>query len=65
MTSSGLTHAGTPNDTNKYRVPDSFVNVVNFGMLDIVLSAKIPKVTLAIRDRDAKEVFKVDTDFKE
>ncbi len=65
MTSSGLTHAGAPDNANKYRVPGSYVNVVNFGTLDIDWSNKIPKVTLAIRDRDGKVVSKVETDFKE
>ena len=65
MTSSGMTHAGAGSGVNQYRLPGSYANVVNFGTLDIDWSAKIPKVTLTIRDRDAKEVFKVDTDFKE
>ncbi len=65
MTSSGLTHAGAPNDPNKYRVPGSFANVVNFGTLDIDWTNKIPKVTLTIRDKEAAEISKAETDFKE
>lgn len=65
MTSSGLTHAGATNNANKFRVPGSFANVVNFGTLDIDWSKKVPKITLAIRDKDAKAVIKVETDFKE
>jgi alkaline phosphatase D len=65
MTSSGLTHAHAPNNPNKYRIPGSFANVINFGTLDINWSKSIPKVTLAIRDRDAKVIIKVETDFKE
>ena len=65
MTSSGLTHAGAPNDPNKYRIPGSFANVVNFGTLDIDWTKKIPKVTLAIRDKEAGEISKAESDFKE
>ncbi|MGJ8656154.1 MAG: alkaline phosphatase D family protein [Akkermansiaceae bacterium] len=65
LTSSGLTHASAPKGPNKYQVPGSFANVINFGTLDIDWSNKIPKVSLAILDRDGKQIFKVDTNFKE
>lgn len=65
MTSSGLTHAYAADDPNKYRIPGSFHNKINFGTLDINWSKEIPKVTLTIRDKEAKEVSKIETNFKE
>ena len=65
MTSSGLTHANAPKDPNKHRVLGSFVNVINFGILEINWDQKIPTVTLVIREKDAKPVIRVQTNFKE
>jgi len=65
MTSSGLTHAGAPNSPNKYRLDESFVNIRNFGTLEIDWQANIPNVTMRIHDKDAKTIFQAHTTFKE
>lgn len=53
LTTSGLTHAGAPNDTNRHRIGERYPGI-NFGTLAIDWSAKHPAVTLAIRDHDAR-----------
>lgn len=65
LTSSGLTHAYAPKSPNKHQLPGSFVNIINFGSLDIDWSNKIPTVTLNIHDRDGKKIFHTETAFKE
>lgn len=68
MTSSGLTHAGAPKSSNRYRVDGSFANIRNFGTLEIDWSQKIPQVTLVIqeiREADSRPIIRVQTDFKE
>ena len=65
LTSSGLTHAYAPKNPNKYQLPGSFVNILNFGTIDIDWSNKIPKVTLTTLDNKGKKIFQTETDFKE
>jgi alkaline phosphatase D len=68
MTSSGLTHAGSPKSPNKYQVEGSFANIKNFGILEIDWSQKIPQITLVtneIRDKNFKPLIRVQTNFKE
>jgi len=49
LTSSGLTHAGAPNDSNRHRIGERYPGL-NFGTLAIDWTPESPVVTLAIRD---------------
>ena len=65
LTSSGLTHAFAFKSPNKHQLKGSFMNTINFGILETDWSNEIPKVTLTTHDRDGKVAFKTDTNFKE
>jgi len=54
MTSSGLTHAGAPNDPSPYRVEGTYSRTLNYGILDLDWSGKKPSVTLHVKGFDGK-----------
>jgi alkaline phosphatase D len=49
MTSSGMTHAGAPNDPSPLRVPGTYSREINYGLIDINWGKKKPKVTLSVK----------------
>lgn len=51
MTSSGLTHAGAPEDSNSHRI-GPFTSDINFGTLEIDWSGKNPVVDLVLRNHN-------------
>ncbi len=57
LTSSGMTHAGggDPEEPNKHRVGQAFMDL-NFGEIELGMSAKEPRVTLRARDKTGKPV---------
>ena len=54
MTTSGLTHAGAPNDPSPYRVEGTYSRAVNYGLIDLDWSGKKPALTLHIKNADGK-----------
>ena len=64
LTSSGLTHAGAPNDPNRHRIGERYPGL-NFGTLAIDWTPKSPVVTLAIRDHEAKVIQEETVNFAE
>ena len=55
FTSSGMTHAGAPIDTNRHRLGTVF-SQINFGSIAIDWSNNLPVVTLSIHDFTGKPV---------
>lgn len=49
MTTSGMTHAGAPNDPSPYRVEGTYSRALNFGLLEVDWSGKKPSVTLNVK----------------
>lgn len=56
MTSSGMTHAGAPDDPSPTRVEGTYYRGKNFGLLDVDWSGKTPSVTLNIKGSDGKTI---------
>ena len=57
MTSSGMTHAGAPKDSNKHRVGE-FVRENNFGSILIDWSQKTPTTTFTIHNKNGTPLVK-------
>jgi len=54
MTSSGLTHAGAPDDPSPLRVPGTYTRAINYGLIDIDWTKKTPTVKLTIKNLAGK-----------
>ncbi|MEN8773604.1 MAG: alkaline phosphatase D family protein [Akkermansiaceae bacterium] len=54
MTSSGMTHAGAPDDPSPLRVPGTYSRNTNFGVLEITWKDSKPGVILTIKDAKGK-----------
>ena len=52
MTSSGMTHAGAPDDPGPLRLPGTYTRATNYGLIDIDWQKKSPAVTLTIQGKD-------------
>lgn len=55
MTTSGMTHAGAPNDPNRLRVGEIW-NKLNYGTLEIDWGGRVPVVGLKVRGKDGVAV---------
>ncbi len=54
MTSSGMTHAGAPDDPGPLRLPGTFTRSTNYGLVDIDWGKKTPAVTLTVQSKEGK-----------
>ncbi len=54
MTSSGMTHAGAPDDPGPLRLQGTFTRAKNYGLIDIAWQKASPAVTLTIRSAEGK-----------
>ena len=54
MTTSGLTHAGAPDDPSPYRIEGTYSRALNYGVIDLNWSGKKPSVTLHVKGFDGK-----------
>ena len=65
MTSSGMSHAGAPDDRSPYRVPNTYYRSRNYGLIDINWEKEIPKATLTINGFDGTAQSKTNVIFPE
>lgn len=49
MTSSGMTHAGAPDDPSPLRIPGTYSRATNYGLIEIDWQKKAPAVTLTVK----------------
>ena len=49
MTSSGMTHAGAPDDPSPLRIPGTYSRATNYGLIEIDWQQKTPAVTLTVK----------------
>lgn len=54
MTSSGMTHAGAPDDPSPTRVDGTFTRKKNYGLIEIAWQDPEPRVLLRIKSTDGK-----------
>ena len=54
MTSSGLTHAGAPDDPSPLRVPGTYSRKVNYGLINISWQKSRPSVSLVVKNGEGK-----------
>lgn len=50
MTSSGMTHAGAPEDPWPGRVPNTYIRKINYGLIDISWTKQKPIVSLKLKE---------------
>ncbi len=49
LTSSGMTHAGAPEDPWAGRIPNTYTKHINYGLIDITWTGKKPIVSLSLK----------------
>ncbi|MCX8237363.1 MAG: alkaline phosphatase D family protein [Akkermansiaceae bacterium] len=54
MTTSGMTHAGAPDDPSLHRVPGTYTRAINYGLIDIDWTNKKPSATLSVKNLQGK-----------
>ncbi|MFT6179480.1 MAG: alkaline phosphatase D [Akkermansiaceae bacterium] len=56
MTSSGMTHAGAPDDPSPLRIPGTYSRATNYGLIEIDWQQKTPAVTLTLKSAEGGPV---------
>ena len=54
MTTSGMTHAGAPDDPSPIRVPGTYTRAINYGFIDINWKNKKPIASLTVKNLQGK-----------
>lgn len=63
MTSSGMTHAGASNDPSSYRIPGTYTDQTNYGLLDIDWEGARPSVMLNIKSAKGRTLSRTQVKF--
>lgn len=54
MTSSGMTHAGAPDDPSPLRVPGTYTRAINYGIIEIDWKGDTPALVLVVKNGEGK-----------
>lgn len=63
MTSSGMTHAGGPDDASPSQIKGTYFRGINFGLIEIDWSKRKPNLTFNIKDIDGKTMSSTEVGF--